>query len=119
MTVMDRTHLLEETFSIAAAGQLTYEVPLKLIKYMKAEENYIPWSVAYDALTLLKTYLTNSVVLAQFKVSKMLQIICANINGLSLQDIVIDIVDPMYQRLTWNESDSDGHLDKYTKRTSY
>lgn len=69
MTVMDRTHLLEETFSIAAAGQLSYEVPLKLSKYMKAEENYIPWTVTYDSFSTLKMYLTNSVVLPQFKAS--------------------------------------------------
>lgn len=69
MSVADRTHLLEETFSIAASGQLSYEIPLNLIKYLVREDNYIPWSVASSKLNEIKTYLSSSAELSQLRVN--------------------------------------------------
>lgn len=69
MSVADKTHLLEESFSIAAASQLPYNVPLNLAKYLKEETNYVPWSVAASNLKKLKAYLLESMEYANFLVS--------------------------------------------------
>lgn len=44
-SVSDKAHLLEESFSIAQSGELSYEIPLKFTKYLVKEINYVPWSV--------------------------------------------------------------------------
>lgn len=67
-SVADKTHLLEEAFSIAESGQLTYNVPLNLTKYLKEETNYIPWSIAATKLSLLKRYLYGSLEYSRFLV---------------------------------------------------
>lgn len=66
--VSDRTHLIEETFSLAEAGQLDYTVPLNLTKKLENELDYVPWSVAYSMLSTIKSYLSNSEQEAAFKV---------------------------------------------------
>jgi glutamyl aminopeptidase len=49
-SVSDKAHLLEESFSIAQSGELSYEIPLKFTKYLVEEINYVPWSVASSKL---------------------------------------------------------------------
>lgn len=56
----DRTHIIEETFSIAEAGQLSYEIPLELTKKLADERDYTPWSVAYTKLSSILNYLSGS-----------------------------------------------------------
>lgn len=68
MSISDKTHLLEESFRIAEAGQLKYDIPLNMALYLKNENNYVPWSVASTVLTEIKNYLTTSEQLAQYKV---------------------------------------------------
>lgn len=68
MSISDKTHLLEESFRIAEAGQLKYDIPLNMALYLINEDNYVPWSVAASVLTEIKNYLTTSEQLAQYKV---------------------------------------------------
>lgn len=56
-SVADRTHLLEEAFSIAEADLLDFEVPLELTKKLSAEFDYMPWSVAYIKLRSILNHL--------------------------------------------------------------
>lgn len=60
LNTSDRTHLLEETFSLAEAGQLSYEIPLELTKNLTNERDYIPWSVAFSKLSTIINYLRGS-----------------------------------------------------------
>lgn len=63
MTIADKAHLLEESFSIAATGQpgeIGYDVPLSLTKYLSTELNFIPWSVGVFELEAMLKYLYNS-----------------------------------------------------------
>ncbi|KAJ8956778.1 hypothetical protein NQ314_006653 [Rhamnusium bicolor] len=60
LSISDRTHLLEESFSIAEAGQLSYEIPLDLTKNLITEIEYTPWSVASSKLQTILRYLSGS-----------------------------------------------------------
>lgn len=68
MSIADKTHLLEETFSLAASGQINYEIPLNFVKYLETEDNYVPWNVASSKLKNIKNHLSNSDVLSEFQV---------------------------------------------------
>lgn len=60
LSISDRTHLLEESFSIAESGQLSYEIPLELTRSIINEIDYTPWSVASSKLQGILKYLTGS-----------------------------------------------------------
>lgn len=47
-------------FSIAEAGQLSYEFALNLTLNLKEESEYTPWYVAYSKLTRVLRYLQGS-----------------------------------------------------------
>lgn len=69
LSVADKAHLLEESFSIAESGELTYKIPLSLTKYLVDETNYVPWSVASSKLTQIANYMETSQYHSEFKVS--------------------------------------------------
>ncbi|KAL1492044.1 hypothetical protein ABEB36_012545 [Hypothenemus hampei] len=93
----DRTHLLEETFSIAEAGLLSYGIPLDLSKKLANETEYAPWSVASSKLQSLALYLDSSEQNDNFKT------------------YVKNIVTNAYSNFTWNESSDDSHLRRLTR----
>lgn len=89
LSIPDRTHLLEESFSIAEAGLLSYtyvieefifyvkfifeiahflRIPLDLSKQLANETEYAPWSVASSKLKAINTYLKESKQSDDFKV---------------------------------------------------
>ncbi|CAG9864092.1 unnamed protein product [Phyllotreta striolata] len=101
LSVSDRTHLLEESFSIAEADQLNYKIPLDLTKKLIEEFDYTPWHVADSKLNALLKYLkgSNSEQESSFK------------------RYIINITTPAYNRYTWNESESDTHLQRLARIT--
>lgn len=74
LSVSDRTHLLEESFSIAESGELDYTVPLDLTKYLASELNYVPWSVASSKFEDILIYLRNSEYESNFKVGQIIHV---------------------------------------------
>ncbi|RZC34917.1 glutamyl aminopeptidase [Asbolus verrucosus] len=98
LSVSDRTHLLEESFSIAESGDLSYKIPLELTKYLVNETNYIPWSVASSELQELAKYLQTSEFESDFKA------------------YVISLLKPIYEELGWDDSDEkEPHLKKLAR----
>nr|XP_015839725.1 PREDICTED: glutamyl aminopeptidase [Tribolium castaneum] len=98
LSIADRTHLLEESFSIAQSGDLSYEIPLTMTKYLTKETNYIPWGVASSQLQQIAKYLQNSRLDSGFK------------------NYVVTLLKPAYDNLTWDDSDdSEGHLEKLAR----
>ena len=45
LSTMDRTSLLNDAFSLADGGRLTYTTALDLTKYLGAERSHVAWSV--------------------------------------------------------------------------
>ncbi|KAF5308640.1 hypothetical protein FQR65_LT06101 [Abscondita terminalis] len=97
MSISDKTHLLEESFSIAETGELKYSIPLELTKYLKYEFNSIPWSVASSELSGLKKYLVDTTDFPEYT------------------KYILSIVSPGYENFTWNEKPEDSHLTKYAR----
>lgn len=86
LSTADRTHLLEESFSIAEAGLLKYSIPLDLTKMLVDEINYIPWSVGSTMLQKIKGFLSDSVE-EKFDVSSLCKIqTCLIVNNANLSD---------------------------------
>ncbi|XP_063912999.1 aminopeptidase A-like isoform X2 [Zophobas morio] len=98
LSLGDKTHLLEESFSIAESGDLSYTIPLTLTKYLVNETHYIPWSVASSRLQSISNYLQTSQFDSNFK------------------SYVIGLLTPAYDKLGWDDSnDSEGHLEKLAR----
>ncbi|KAG5887715.1 hypothetical protein JTB14_020018 [Gonioctena quinquepunctata] len=90
----DRTHLLEESFGIAEAGQVSYEIPLELTKNLRNEIDYTPWSVAFSKLNVILRYLKGS----------------NSSQEAALKKYIRDICTPAYENFTWAEETDDSHL---------
>ncbi|XP_031335300.1 glutamyl aminopeptidase-like isoform X2 [Photinus pyralis] len=60
MTTSDKAHLLEESFSIAESGDLSYDIPLQLTSYLQKEFHYVLWSIGAGKIGSLRKYLIDS-----------------------------------------------------------
>ncbi|GFR93955.1 glutamyl aminopeptidase [Elysia marginata] len=49
----DRSGLLNDAFSLAAAGLVSYEVPLQLMSYLAKEREYVPWASALTGVSYI------------------------------------------------------------------
>ncbi|KAL3279074.1 hypothetical protein HHI36_016588 [Cryptolaemus montrouzieri] len=97
LPISDRTHLLEEAFSIASSGELSFKIPLELTKYLKDEINYAPWEVASTELLRTLKLLKSSSYEHQFK------------------EYIIKILTPIYTNLSWTIGEDDSHLTKLAR----
>ncbi|XP_068989802.1 glutamyl aminopeptidase-like [Neodiprion pinetum] len=88
----DRTQLVGDAFSLAAAAQLSYDVTLELALYLVNEPHYIPWNVAYTELQYMVFMLADTDI------------------STSLNDYIISLVKPVYKNVTWSVGDSDSHI---------
>ncbi|GFS49299.1 endoplasmic reticulum aminopeptidase 2, partial [Nephila pilipes] len=52
----DRVNLLYDSFSLASAGHVSYDIPLRLIGYLNHEKYHGAWRVAMSELNTLKNY---------------------------------------------------------------
>lgn len=95
----DRTHLLEETFKIAEADLLSYNVPLELSKKLKDERDYTPWSAGSDNLLSILSRLRNT----------------KSEQESSFKDYLIELVTPAYNEFNWTENADDSHLKRLTR----
>uniref|UniRef100_A0A1I8IA71 Aminopeptidase n=1 Tax=Macrostomum lignano TaxID=282301 RepID=A0A1I8IA71_9PLAT len=59
-TPQDRARLLDDSFSLAAAGLVDYSVPLNMTRYLLKESHYVPWRAAMSKLSLLHSMLHRS-----------------------------------------------------------
>ncbi|XP_053259759.1 glutamyl aminopeptidase isoform X1 [Podarcis raffonei] len=58
-SLADRAGFLEDAFSLARAGLLNYSYALNLTRYLKNEEEYIPWQRAVVAVSYLRDMLAD------------------------------------------------------------
>lgn len=68
-SVADRTHLLEDAFSLADAGELDYATALNITLYLGNEKHFSPWYVANIKLKAIDTLLSSTDVSSRFRVS--------------------------------------------------
>ena len=53
----DRASLLNDAFSLAKSGHISYDIPFSMTKYMSKEKNLVPWETVFDTLIEIKELL--------------------------------------------------------------
>lgn len=51
--VLNRAQLIDDSFNLARAGELSYSVPLTLISYLENEDDFIPWYSVKNSMSYL------------------------------------------------------------------
>lgn len=92
LSVSDRAHLLEDAFSLAAAQELDYSVPMNMTAYLSREYHAVPWSVAGSKLTAIDTLLSLTDLSSKFK------------------KYVRDLVDGPYHEVAWTVENTEDHV---------
>ncbi|KAK2575060.1 hypothetical protein KPH14_008800 [Odynerus spinipes] len=92
LSVSDRTHLLEDAFSLASAGELEYEVAMNMTAYLPQENHAIPWSVASKNLMAIDQFLSSTNLSTTFK------------------SYVRSLVDSVYHDVTWRVDNTEDHV---------
>lgn len=86
---MDRTHLLEDTFALADAGELDYTVPLSMTRYLLKEKHFSPWFVAASKIKNIITLLESTSSVDKF------------------ERYVRELVDSIYNEISWKVSEKE------------
>lgn len=71
LSVSDRSHLLEDAFSLAAAGEIDYAVAMDMTAYLQKEYHAIPWKVAESKLGTIDTFLSSTSSSSKFRVREL------------------------------------------------
>ncbi|XP_070508501.1 aminopeptidase N-like [Chironomus tepperi] len=56
--IRNRGQLIDDSFNLARAGIVPYDIPFGIIKYLKNEIDYVPWQSAYGSILLLNRLLS-------------------------------------------------------------
>ncbi|XP_076239529.1 glutamyl aminopeptidase [Calliopsis andreniformis] len=92
LSVSDRAHLLEDAFSLAAAGELDYGVAMNMTRYLPQEHHVVPWKVAESKLTALDTLLSSTTSSSKFR------------------KYVRDLVDSVYHEVAWSVESTEDNI---------
>lgn len=67
---INRVQLIDDSSDLAWVGYLKYDVFFNLLKYLKYEEEYLPWKAALANIGELRKLLRTSPGYGNFKVSE-------------------------------------------------
>ena len=90
-----RGQIINDLFSLAEANKITVTKPFEMIKYIRTETEYLPWDVLLSRLGFF---------INLFEATE--------IYG-NLREFLIELVKPIYKKLTWSDSQTDSWLDRY------
>lgn len=93
LSVLDRAHLLNDVFSLAQAGEVTYEIALKMTTFLKKDSSFIPWDAVAAKLKNIRNLLYNTEFYNPFL------------------EYVNDLVDDAFTKTSWEVNESQ-HLIK-------
>lgn len=89
-----RAQIINDAFSLAEANKINATKPFDIIKYISLEDEFLPWNVLLDRF--------------QFFIDL---IEATEIYG-NLREYLIELVKPLYLKLTWNENENDSWLNR-------
>jgi hypothetical protein len=89
-----RSQIINDIFSLAESNKISPTKPFEIIKYMPLEDEYLPWSVLLDRL--------------QFFIDL---IEATEVYG-NLRDYLIELIKPLYLKLTWSSSQNESWLNR-------
>ena len=75
LDIADRAHLLDDIFSLAEAGLVSYTLAMDMTRYLTSETEYVPWSVASTKFKKFHTVLISSPSYAKLKVRRTLAVL--------------------------------------------
>ena len=67
--VGSRAGLVDDSFTLARAGDLSYSVALELARYLENERDYAPWALSTMAMSYLRSNLLRTAAYGPFTVS--------------------------------------------------
>jgi hypothetical protein len=70
LDIPDRAHILDDIFSLAEAGRVSYSLAMDMTRYLTSETEYIPWKVASNKFNKFDALLTSSPSYAKLRVRK-------------------------------------------------
>lgn len=65
----DRWGLIDDSFSLSAAGSLSYNTALDLVQYIKNDRHPVPWNAASGKLSYISGLIYNTDLYSGFRVS--------------------------------------------------
>ena len=92
---VDRASLLNDAFSLAESGHISYTVPLDLTNYLEQEVHLVPWATVYDKLVAMGSLLEQSPTFPLFR------------------EYVVDLVSKNYERLGWQDNGT--HIERLNR----
>ncbi|KAA0203274.1 hypothetical protein HAZT_HAZT008389 [Hyalella azteca] len=60
LSLVSRAQLADDSFDLARAGELDYDIPLQISSYLEAEKEFVPWSAALSNLAYLENMFTRT-----------------------------------------------------------
>ena len=67
---INRAHLIDDAFALAAVELLPYTTAFNLIEYLPNEDNYVPWSSAFKVLSYIGRMFSYTVKYGSYKVTR-------------------------------------------------
>ena len=92
---MDRASLLNDAFSLAESGHISYTVPLDMTRNLEQEVHLVPWATIYDKLVAMGSLLELSPTFPLFR------------------EYVVDLVHKNYERLGWQDKGT--HIERINR----
>ncbi|GFG31124.1 hypothetical protein Cfor_00773 [Coptotermes formosanus] len=88
LDIPDRAHLLDDIFSLAEAGLVSYTLAMDMTRYLASETEYIPWSVASTKFKKFHTLLISSPSYAKLRkyVQSLLSDVCRKVTMIVSDD---------------------------------
>lgn len=68
ISVINRAQIMSDALNLARAGLLDYETALGLTEYLKKEEEYLPWTSTFTALSYVDSMMRRTPGYGLFKV---------------------------------------------------
>ncbi|VDN05394.1 unnamed protein product [Thelazia callipaeda] len=70
LNVRTRSMIIDDAFALAEGGMLNYEVTLNITRYLRYEEEYLPWSKAFAGFDRIARYFGNEPEFRYMKVRR-------------------------------------------------
>uniref|UniRef100_A0A1B0DFZ5 ERAP1-like C-terminal domain-containing protein n=1 Tax=Phlebotomus papatasi TaxID=29031 RepID=A0A1B0DFZ5_PHLPP len=91
LSVSDRSQLLNDVFYLADSTQVSYDIALNLTRYLRNEDQYVPWVVAISRLRNIYNLMYQTDLVPQ------------------VEKYCLQLLEKAYQSIGWNVS-ADDHL---------
>lgn len=87
-----RSQLINDVFSLSQANKVDTNKPFELIKYLSNENEYLPWYSFLSRVDFYMDMIGSSEIYGDFR------------------DYILDLVRPIYFKLTWYDDKTDDWL---------